>query len=721
MMTGNLGDIFGIRYLFVTPEYLNEVSFVSFFFVGFAFGGFFMTWNLTTYLLDAYHFPFLASLSRPFTKFCLNNSLIPLFFISSYLFYTIYFLSYYEFWEPWAIFEHCLGFAFGMTVMVVLTSIYFTFTNKDISNLIKIKNQPPPNLVRDAVPGRRKRGIKLQGLMSGRNTWRIDTYLNESLKPRLVRSVAHYDAKILLSVFKQNHFNALVVQLFGLLTLVVLGLLIDNPYFQIPAASSVFILSSVFVAVAGAITYWFDRWRLTVFVLILIGINFLTSYDIFNHKNKAYGLDYQVQPSEYNYNNLLDFIQPEVVEKDKAATIQILNNWKDKEKAGGQTKPKMVVLCVSGGGMKAAVWSMQVLQRSDSLMGGNLYPHIALITGASGGMIGTAYMRELMLKKQLGQQINLYSQQYIDSVSNDLLNSLAFTIVANDLFMPWLEFEIQGKKYRKDRGYIFERKLNENTGYHFQKTISDYAPLEQQATIPLMFITPAIVNDGRRMIISPQGVSYMSIAPIGIDDPTKLEIDAVDFRKLFANQDADSLRFSTALRMNATYPYILPNVYLPTKPEIEVMDAGFRDNYGILSATRFIHVFKDWIEENTSGVVMIQITSQDKFNELDSDDNEGLIESMFNPLEIVSQIMTLQDYEHDNSLGFIYDILGPERFEIIRFVYNPTKDNRRASMTFHLTQREKEDILNAFYLPENQESLQRLRQVMGKQTVKNQH
>ena len=78
LMTGQLGRLFGIRYLFLAPEYLGEVSSLSYFFLGLSFGAFTITWNLTTYLLESHQFPFLASLARPFAKFCLNNFLIPL-------------------------------------------------------------------------------------------------------------------------------------------------------------------------------------------------------------------------------------------------------------------------------------------------------------------------------------------------------------------------------------------------------------------------------------------------------------------------------------------------------------------------------------------------------------------------------------------------------------------------------------------------------------------
>ena len=88
LISGQFGRRFGIQYLFLEPEYLDSVSFLSFFMMGLAFGGFFMSWNLTTYLLSAHFFPFLATLSRPFTKFCLNNFILP------FSFFLIFFLHF---------------------------------------------------------------------------------------------------------------------------------------------------------------------------------------------------------------------------------------------------------------------------------------------------------------------------------------------------------------------------------------------------------------------------------------------------------------------------------------------------------------------------------------------------------------------------------------------------------------------------------------------------
>ncbi|MEL6923303.1 MAG: patatin-like phospholipase family protein, partial [Bacteroidota bacterium] len=603
-----------------------------------------------------------------------------------------------------------LGFLVGMVILFVISALYFTYTNKDILSFLKIRQKVPPNLAKDIKPGRRF--TALEAIQAGKVKWRVDTYLTERLRPRLVRSVAHYDSSVLLSVFRQNHGNALIVQLMSLLLLVVLGFLIDNPNFRIPAGASILIICSVLVAITGAITYWFKEWRITVLAVVLFGINFLTSYDLFNHKNKGYGLDYTGKAAAYTYPNLDSMCQPEQLANDKANTVEILENWSDKAVREGKAKPRMVVFCVSGGGLKAAVWAMQVMQQADSLLNNRLLRNTVLISGASGGMIGAAYLRELYLRQQQGADINIYSQQYIDNISRDLLNSVAFTIVSNDLFLPWGKFEAGGYTYRKDRGYIFEQQLNENTHSLMDKRLVDYREAEKQALIPLLFLTPSIVNDGRRLIISPQGISYMTKAPVGDENRNQVEVDGVDFGRLYAEQDAYNLRFTSALRMNATYPYILPNVYLPSHPQMEVMDAGFRDNYGIVTATRFIHNFKDWIKENTSGVVLVQVIGRDKFEEVEDRDGQGALESLLNPLGIASQVLKLQEYEHDINLGYVFDLLGEDMFDVVRFVYKPSRDNERASMTFHLTKREKRDILDAFYIEENQVSMENLRKIL---------
>ncbi len=710
-ITGSLGRKLGVFYLFLDPEYLGRVNFWSFFFLGFTMGGFTMTWNLTTYLLTAHYFPFLASLSRPFTKFCINNAIIPLAFLVFYVASVIHFQRYYEALSNGVIVLNCVAIITGFLLLIGLIFSYLYFTNKDIFSF-SYRQEPPPDQTNHIAPGRR--GVDLDEIKLDEKRWKVRTYLTESLSARTVRSVAHYDSGLLMNIFRQNHLNALIIQIISMLILMGLGQMIDIAWLRIPAAASLLILGSVIVAIVGALIYWFDQWWVTIFIVLLLGVDFLTGFEILYFKNKAYGLNYSVAPAAYSYEGLQAQCEEAQIISDKKATIALLDNWRARATRHKQAKPKLVLLCVSGGGLRAATWSMKVVQTADSLLQGRLLDQTVLITGASGGMIGMAYLRELLLQQRLGANVNLYDRQHLHAISKDMLNSVAFTIVSNDLFLPWGRFRLQEQTYRKDRAYIFEKQLNENTAGMLDKPLSAYQQPEAQALIPMMYITPAIVNDARRLVISPQPVSFMMRPPVGARLPHAVEVDAVDFRQLFQAHGADKLRFLTALRMNATYPYILPNVHLPSNPEIEVMDAGFRDNYGILSATRFVQVFRAWIREHTSGVVLVQISSSERIEKIYPSDRQGALASLINPIGLAGQFLVLQEYEQDTSIGFIFDLLGKDHFEVIRFMYSPSKANKMAaSISFHLTKGERENVINAIDLPHNQVALEQLIQALS--------
>jgi hypothetical protein len=67
---------------------------------------------------------------------------------------------------------------------------------------------------------------------------------------------------------------------------------------------------------------------------------------------------------------------------------------------------------------------------------------------------------------------------------------------------------------------------------------------------------------------------------------------------------------------------VSPAVNLPTLPPRRVVDAGYYDNYGVNLTALWISKMSDWLKENTSGVVVIQIrdnVSQGARTEIDFD------------------------------------------------------------------------------------------------------
>jgi hypothetical protein len=709
LMTGLLGRFFGFHYLLLTPEYRGRVDFWSFFITGAAFGIFFLIWNLTSYLLSAYRFAFLATLKAPFTKFCLNNSVIPLAFLLTYLFSTIWFQWHDELTHSVEIALNIMGFLGGMVAMISVVSFYLYHTNKDIVSFLGADKLVP-------LPGDRrlagKRVPTLNDIRAGINGWRVDTYLTETLRLRRVRSVAHYNQAMLARVFRQNHSNAVLVQMAVFALLMVQGLFMDSAWARIPTGASIFFLACIVLSLFGFISFWFSQWGTLVFLLLLVAINFITGLGFFNYRNQAYGLDYSPERrATYTQAALDDIYRPENVEHDKAQALAILEKWRARNHTAGG-KPKMVFLCVSGGGMRSALWTMQTLQQADQATGGQLLRQSMLITGASGGMLGAAYLREVYLREQQGAPLSIYDTTLLTDVGNDLLNPVSFGIVSNDLFFPLSTFRSGNFTYRKDRGYLLEGQLNANYRGLFGKRTADYRQPEADALIPMMVLSPFILNDARRLLISPHGMSYLMAPPDKPQASLHPEIDAVDFGRLFAAQEADSLAFTSALRMNCTYPFILPNVWLPTAPALEVMDAGFRDNYGVSLAARFIHVFRDWIQENTGGVVIVQIRCWEKIDPIAAYDTKGVVENLLSPGTVMGNLTSMQDFEHDNTLALLQDLLGERRLDVIRFIYQPVRKENEASLSLHLSTREKLDLLDAFGLPENQASLAALKQIL---------
>ena len=57
---------------------------------------------------------------------------------------------------------------------------------------------------------------------------------------------------------------------------------------------------------------------------------------------------------------------------------------------------KLILLNVSGGGIRSAMWTFSVLQNLDKATDGSFFQNTHLITGASGGMVGAAYYRDVI-------------------------------------------------------------------------------------------------------------------------------------------------------------------------------------------------------------------------------------------------------------------------------------------------------------------------------------
>jgi hypothetical protein len=722
MITGNFGKYLGIPYLFLDPEYLNEVSFTSFLIIGIMISGFTAAFNITCYITDGHRFSFIAAMKNPFNKFSLNNGIIPVVFFITYLYQVIRFQINNEFTTGMDLALDIAGLFTGVALMAGLLQLYFVFTQKDIFKYMVCRldevGKKTVNITRASLMKKTELGRKKQV--------RVDNYLNHSFRFKKVRDEKDfYDKEMLQKVFDQNQFNLVLIELLIFAMVLVLGLFKDYPSFQLPAAASAMIFLTIFVMLSGAFTYWFGGWSTTTALVLFLTLNHFVGEGLLTKKYPAFGLDYVQAPVDYSIDNLRQHSDSTHIALARSHTLGILENWK--KKFEGPEKPRMVFICASGGGKRAALWTLTALQTADSLSGGRLIDQSILITGASGGLIGASYFREAVLRKKLGEPVNPHSNEHREKIATDNLNPLIFSLLANDLFVGFTRFEYEGHSYLRDRGYTFEEQLNVDTEGMMDKTISDYYDAEVNAMVPMIILSPTIVNDGRKLYISAQPVAYMNAEILNFPTYTNNKLSGVDFQLLFEDHGGPSMRFLSALRMNATFPYITPNTTLPTHPPIRIMDAGISDNFGITDAVRFLYSFRDWIADNTSGVVFLSIRDSPKLTPITEEQGNTIIDDMTQPIaSVYNNFENFQDITNDNLVGYARTwFRAPiDRVDIqyTPMSYVPILQNMdsirqhstRASLSWRLTTREKKGVIETMGSDTNREAIQRVVDLLGK-------
>ena len=713
MITGNFGKYLGIPYLFLDPEYLNEVGFVSFLIMGILTAGFTMAYHITCYISDGHRFSFVGTLPNPFKKFTVNNSIIPVIFLITYIYQIIGFQINNEYTSKIGIAENLAGLLLGYVIMIGLFAIYFRLTNKDIFRYVvcRVDEKIKKNVKVTRASAMRKLDI------ARKKQVRVDYYFNGYLQLRPVESTSFYDRNTIIQVFDQNHFNIVVIEVFIFILVLILGMFKDYPSFQLPAAGTFIIFLTIFVMLAGAFSYWFGGWSATVALILFLVVNHLVGEDFFDKKYEAFGLNYNVKPAEYSTRTLQLQVDSTIMESDRRALLPQLDNWRKKF----DQKPRMVFLCASGGGKRASLWTLNTLQAVDSLSNGKLIKNSVLITGASGGLIGASYFRELKMRAQLGEAINPYAAIHREKISTDNLNPLIFSLLANDVFIGFTKFEYAGKSYTRDRAFTFEDQLNQITEGLMDRPIRDYAPEEERGNIPMVILTPTVINDGRKLYIASRSVSFMNSEVEKFKNYTQAKVSGIDFHRFFEAQDSEDLRFLSALRMSATFPYITPNTTLPTLPPIQIMDAGISDNFGVSDAVRFLYAFKDWAIENTSGVVFVSIRDSPKLGQINEKSSQTIIDNMTQPISSVyNNFENFQDITSDMLLGQAHSWL-PIPIDRIDIEYQAEKyspilqkmdsirnNSARASLSWRLTTREKQSIINNIQSEKNQEAIGKL-------------
>ncbi len=703
MISGSIGSGYGLTYLFLEPEYMGNESFLSLLLVGATLGTFVFAYLITLYINESYRYSFIALERHPFLIFSLNNSLLPALLLSIYLFRFAAFHIDTQGSFNGVVFGKMLGLGVGMGLTMLLFGSYF-FTRGRIGILQTLGD----GLERELEKARgdtNKKVIFGKAKESLRSTKRVDHYFISPFRLARVRNRVR-DFRHVVNGLNKHHGRLLLFQIGIFALIAILGLLEENRHFQIPAGASLLLVLSLLMMVAGAVTFWYRKLGVIPFLAFFLLFYVVDTQEALHDNHYALGLDYDVERAAYTPERLQDLSCPDNYRNDRDYHIAMLDRWAARYRAkhGPDMKPKAVLVTATGGGLRSAFWTYLVLQQLDSTTHGIFSDNIRLFSGASGGMFGTAYFRELKLRQEQGEALEMSEPAYQQNLSKDLLNRIAYRNFT-EVFLPGLEVEIDNKVYDKDRGYAFDQELAYNLPELKDRRLGDYQKWEYEGVIPPLILTPTITNQGRKLFISSSPVSFLARGS-KITELYVSKASGIEFRRMFEKQGADSMFFVSALRMNATFPFVLPQVQLPSQPAMFVMDAGAIDNYGVTTAVQYLFEFKEWFAKNSDGVLIVQIRDNKRLDPILDVAENGYINRTFSPLgRGYKSMVESREMAYDRLLeaaGEWFD----SKLEIVSFEYPMETSDKPASISFHLTEREKQSILNSLSHHHNQEALE---------------
>ena len=708
IITDKIGFNYGIPFLFYSPEYNGEINCISFGLIGFALGGFNVAFNTYSYMKMGNKFPFLATLSRPFLRFSLNNSILPLLFNIFFISRFIEFQRTEEFSRDIEIYQYVFSYIGGYSLFILLSLLYFFPVNRDVNKLLGLQKddhrlEPKNSLFH-----------KNDGLTDYFRYKKNRTYIYMSslFVWRRSRSIDHYDKELLRKVFARTKINSSLFEIVTVLTFILLGIFRDTSMLSIPAAMSLVMLMTIILMLFSALRSWFYYWTTAVFIGLILFMNYMSSNSKwFQYTSYAYGLSYaEEKKTPFNIETVTERnLNDNQINKSKQDYLKVLQNWK---RNTGCTKPKMIIINTSGGGSRSAFWTFAVMQKIDKKTNGVLMKNTHWITGASGGMIGASYYRSVYLDDLLKDKNTRNHDRYRENISKDLLNKLIFAAFSNDMFYR-THFKYNGIEYRKDRGFAFEEQLHSNTNHLMDVRLRYFENPEKNAKIPTMIFTPTIIDNGRRLLISNHNLSFICTHP---EKPAGLSTgyENIDYQSFFMDNQKKDLRFSTILRMNATFPFVLPMITMPTTPAMHVMDAGLRDNYGGKISLEMLYKMRHWIRNNTSGVIILQIRDTKKMLRGDIVRNVSLIDKFTLPFgNMYGNFPKTQDFDQEEMMRLAINRLG---FKVNFVAFNLLEEQKkRISLSWHLTSQEKARVNKAFYSRGNKFAMFELSRLLKEQ------
>ncbi len=288
-----------------------------------------------------------------------------------------------------------------------------------------------------------------------------------------------------------------------------------------------------------------------------------------------------------------------------------------KEKiACSETPFPVLLVAAEGGGSRAGLWSFLVHSYLYKESEGRYFTdHLLSLTGASGGSVGNAmFFSEAQSANQLGYTATFEMKENKEYPSlsykasaiykENYLSIALLSLLGRDLLKETTDlfsFDNRGQLLENQWSTAHKAYFSDATGAglldkeflsFYKKSLSATPTSRTKAMPPLLLINTTHTQSGGYHVISP--VTYEHLRPL---------TGLVDFFSTLAQSHPQkSIRLSTAMRINASFPYVTPVGEIPTYRKHhrvdQYADAGYYDNVGGRVSRGVEEVFRQVVRDS---------------------------------------------------------------------------------------------------------------------------
>lgn len=481
--------------------------------------------------------------------------------------------------------------------------------------------------------------------------------------------------------FHRGHlFNMALVLITGLVY--VLFYLIqtpgEEPFELFPALVYTMLLMILGTFVLGAAAFFLDRYRVPTLLLVTVA----SFFSFFISDTDHY---YRTEPARSSQ------------ALDTATAFQAWYAARPRKDA--PVVAPIVAVTAVGGGITTGLWTDHVLARLEREVGEDFVSSIALVSGVSGGSVGTLHFMDALARPD-GQSLRARLEQARESVAQPSLPEAAWGLVYPDFWRtlpgPWFRW-----KGVEDRGEALERAWSRRLR-HPEATLADWREEIRTGRLPVPIFNTTITETGGRLLMTP-----VDLRP---------DWGAYGFSQLYPELDIQAV---TAARLSAAFPYVSP-IARPRLADpkdrrgYHLADGGYYDNFGVASLVDWLRTILPVFQElNGRRILLVQIRDAPALDRA-AGSRTGWTVSALGPLKTLMSIRTAsQAARNEMEVDLFQRLARRQGIDVESFLFTlapgPQDDDAPLPLSWQLTEDEKEHIQSRWLTPANQIELCRAR------------